>query len=76
RILLAAPTERPAKRMKETTRLPASTNHRLLGLTGREKNPSLTAKELEAGLIIVDEMSMVDSWLVNTLLKGIPRNIQ
>ena len=35
-ILLAAPTGR-AKRMNETTGLPASTIHRLLGLTGREK---------------------------------------
>lgn len=36
-ILLAAPTGRAAKRMNETTGLPASTIHRLLGLTGREK---------------------------------------
>lgn len=75
-ILLAAPTGRAAKRMNETTGLPASTIHRLLGLTGREKNPSLTAKELEGGLLIVDEMSMVDTWLANTLLKAIPTNMQ
>lgn len=37
-ILLAAPTGRAAKRMNETTGLPASTIHRLLGLTGREKS--------------------------------------
>jgi exodeoxyribonuclease V alpha subunit len=75
-ILLAAPTGRAAKRMNETTNLPASTIHRLLGLTGREKNPSLTAKELEGGLLIVDEMSMVDTWLANTLFKAIPTNMQ
>ena len=40
------------------------------------KNPSLTAKELEGGLLIVDEMSMVDTWLANTLLKAIPTNMQ
>lgn len=75
-ILLAAPTGRAAKRMNETTGLPASTIHRLLGLTGREKNPSTTAKELEGGLLIVDEMSMVDTWLANTLFKAIPTNMQ
>ncbi|ALS38616.1 exodeoxyribonuclease V alpha subunit [Enterococcus rotai] len=75
-ILLAAPTGRAAKRMNETTGLPASTIHRLLGLTGREKNPSMTAKELEGGLLIVDEMSMVDTWLANTLFKAIPTNMQ
>ncbi|MTD41599.1 ATP-dependent RecD-like DNA helicase [Erwinia sp. CPCC 100877] len=75
-ILLAAPTGRAAKRMNETTGLPASTIHRLLGLTGREKNPSVSAKELEGGLLIVDEMSMVDTWLANTLFKAIPTNMQ
>lgn len=75
-ILLAAPTGRAAKRMNETTGLPASTIHRLLGLTGREKNPSMTAKELEGGLLIIDEMSMVDTWLANTLFKAIPKNMQ
>lgn len=75
-ILLAAPTGRAAKRMNEMTGLPASTIHRLLGLTGREKNPGITAKELEGGLLIIDEMSMVDTWLANTLFKNIPTNMQ
>ncbi|MHC5217017.1 SF1B family DNA helicase RecD2 [Enterococcus sp. LJL128] len=75
-IHLAAPTGRAAKRMNETTGLNASTIHRLLGLTGREKNPSASAKELEGGLLIVDELSMVDTWLANTLFKAIPTNMQ
>lgn len=75
-ILLAAPTGRAAKRMNETTGLPASTIHRLLGLSGRERNTTLSAKELEGGLLIVDEMSMVDTWLANTLFKAIPNNMQ
>ncbi len=75
-ILLAAPTGRAAKRMNEMTGLPASTIHRLLGLTGREKEVPDEAKELEGGLLIVDEMSMVDTWLANTLLKSIPNNMQ
>ncbi len=75
-ILLAAPTGRAAKRMNETTGLPSGTIHRLLGLNGREKTPSVAAKELEGGLLIVDEMSMVDTWLANTLFKSIPTNMQ
>lgn len=75
-ILLAAPTGRAAKRMNETTGLPASTIHRMLGLNGREKAASMSAKELEGGLLIVDEMSMVDTWLANTLFKAIPTNMQ
>ncbi|MCS6723456.1 AAA family ATPase, partial [Proteus mirabilis] len=50
--------------------------HRLLGLTGREKEVLDEARELEGGLLIVDEMSMVDTWLANTLLKSIPNNMQ
>lgn len=75
-ILLAAPTGRAAKRMNDMTGLPASTIHRLLGLTGQEKDPLMDGKELEGGLLIVDEMSMVDTWLANTLLKAIPTNMQ
>ncbi|MFV0560077.1 MAG: ATP-dependent RecD-like DNA helicase [Enterococcus sp.] len=75
-ILLAAPTGRAAKRMNETTGLPAGTIHRLLGLNGHEKSTSVTTKELEGGLLIVDEMSMVDTWLANMLFKAIPTNMQ
>lgn len=36
----------------------------------------MSAKELEGGLLIIDEMSMVDTWLANTLFKAIPTNMQ
>ena len=75
-ILLAAPTGRAAKRMNETTGLPSGTIHRLLGLNGREKATEMPPKELEGGLLIVDEMSMVDTWLANTLFKSISTNMQ
>lgn len=75
-IYLAAPTGRAAKRMNETTGLPAGTIHRLLGINGREKVPSLNARELSGGLLILDEMSMVDTWLANTLFKAIGNDIQ
>ncbi|MFD2729739.1 SF1B family DNA helicase RecD2 [Enterococcus camelliae] len=76
-VLLAAPTGRAAKRMNETTGLPSGTIHRLLGLNGREQaTTSLPPKQLEGGLLIVDELSMVDTWLANTLFKAISTNMQ
>ena len=78
-VLLAAPTGRAAKRMSETTGCEAQTIHRLLELNGNvdeqshhhmrfernEENP------LEADVVIVDEMSMVDIHLLHALLKAI-----
>ena len=75
-ILLAAPTGRAAKRMSEVTGLPAGTIHRLLGLTGRENDPDKETKDLEGGLLIVDEMSMVDTYLFKTLVRAIPNNMK
>lgn len=76
-ILLAAPTGRAAKRMSESTGLPASTIHRLLGLTGREADPDEAAtNDLEGGLLIIDEVSMVDVYLMKTLLKAVPIGMQ
>ncbi len=75
-FLLVAPTGRAAKRMSESTGLPAVTIHRLLGWKGGagyghdEENP------LEGRLIIIDEMSMVDIWLANQLFKSLPDSIQ
>lgn len=74
-IFLAAPTGRAAKRMSETTGFEARTIHRMLELNGgmegsagferNETNP------LETDLVIIDEMSMVDITLMNSLLKAI-----
>lgn len=79
KILLAAPTGRAAKRMTEATGYEAQTIHRLLELTGgmgedgmetysfarNEGNP------LEADVVIIDEMSMVDSAVFYSLLRAI-----
>lgn len=75
-ILLAAPTGRAAKRMNEATHLPAMTIHRLLGLSGHESIHSEEVVELKGSLLIIDEFSMVDTWLANLLLKAIPLNMQ
>ena len=78
-IALAAPTGRAAKRMSEMISLPASTIHRLLGLTGEEDETEEwggNGQQLEADLLIIDEMSMVDTWLANQLLERIPPFMQ
>jgi exodeoxyribonuclease V alpha subunit len=75
-VLLAAPTGRAAKRMSESTGLPAVTIHRLLGFNGTEGFDHDDASPLEGKLLIVDETSMVDIWLANQLFKALPENIQ
>ena len=74
-IILAAPTGRAAKRMSESTGLPAMTIHRLLGFTGQEKDEE-TEREIEGQLVIIDEMSMVDTWLAHQLMKALSNDVQ
>lgn len=74
-IFLAAPTGRAAKRMSETTGFEARTVHRMLELNGGAEGSSGFERDesnpLEADVIIVDEMSMVDISLMCSLLKAI-----
>ncbi|MER2263072.1 MAG: ATP-dependent RecD-like DNA helicase [Psychrobacillus sp.] len=74
-IVLAAPTGRAAKRLSESTELPAMTIHRLLGFNGQEDNDT-EGKEIEGRLVIIDETSMLDTWLGYQLLKAIPKDAQ
>lgn len=75
-ILLAAPTGRAAKRMSEATGREAKTIHRLLefkppeGYKRNEENP------LEGDVLLVDECSMIDIMLMNSLLKAVPANMR
>jgi len=72
-IALCAPTGRAAKRLSETTGLPAKTIHRLLEvnrLTGRFQRSELDP--IEADLVIVDEASMIDVSLMQSLVRAIP----
>ena len=73
RLLLAAPTGRAAKRLTEVTGIKATTIHSLLsfdfqtnGFTYTESNP------LSCDLIIIDEVSMIDTLLMANLLSAIP----
>jgi exodeoxyribonuclease V alpha subunit len=75
-VLLTAPTGRAAKRMTESTGLPAMTIHRLLGWNGQEGFQSDEDRAIEGKLLIVDEVSMVDTWLAHQLLKALPDDIQ
>lgn len=77
-IYLAAPTGRAAKRMTEATGYESCTIHRLLELNGVVSEETKSAKferneenPLEADVIIVDEMSMVDIFLFQALLKAV-----
>lgn len=74
-IFLAAPTGRAAKRMSETTGFEARTVHRMLELNGGAEGSGGFERDesnpLEADVIIVDEMSMVDISLMYSLLKAI-----
>jgi exodeoxyribonuclease V alpha subunit len=73
RLLLCAPTGRAAKRMTEATDMEAKTIHRLLefdpksfGFKRNDENP------LECDLLVVDESSMVDVLLMQSLMKAVP----
>lgn len=76
KVLLAAPTGRAAKRMTEATGLEAKTIHRILeckppeGYQKNEENP------LEGDVLIIDECSMIDIILMNSLLKAIPQTMR
>ncbi len=73
RILLAAPTGRAAKRMQEATGREAKTIHRLLEFSPKTGEFQRGARNpLEADLVIVDEASMVDILLFDSLLASLP----
>lgn len=77
KIALAAPTGRAAKRMTEATGHDASTVHRLLEVSGDPEKGTVAfgkndEEPLEQDVVIIDEMSMVDIYLMASLLKAIP----
>ena len=79
-VLLAAPTGRAAKRMSEATGEDARTIHRLLEFMPGSEDPGDNSRlgfqknesdPLEADVIIIDEASMIDMHLMNSLLKAV-----
>lgn len=76
-IALLAPTGRAAKRLSESTLLPASTIHRFLKWN-KEKNEFQVNEydKAKQKLIIIDEVSMIDINLLSSLFKGLTDNIK
>lgn len=76
RVLCAAPTGRAAKRLSEVTGKEAKTIHRMLGFTpsgGFEHNED---NPLDGDVLIVDEASMIDIMLMNSLIKAVPQTMR
>jgi exodeoxyribonuclease V alpha subunit len=75
RVMLMAPTGRAAKRLSETTGMTATTIHRALEFSpqtgGFRRGP---AEPLKAEVVVVDETSMVDIYLMYHLLRAVPAN--
>jgi exodeoxyribonuclease V alpha subunit len=71
KIILAAPTGRAAKRLEELAGMEASTLHRLLQLRPGGEAAFDREHPLDADLVVVDETSMLDVLLANTLVKAI-----
>ena len=72
-VFLAAPTGRAAKRMGDLCGIPARTIHRMLEVDPMTKKFNRNAEnQLTCDLLIVDEFSMVDTWLAASLLEAVP----
>ena len=71
KFALASPTGRAAKRLSEATGRPASTIHRLLGFSPGEGFKFNASNPLPVDMLVVDEASMLDLILMNTLLKAL-----
>ena len=75
-IVCCAPTGRAARRMEQCNGFPASTIHKALGLMAGEDGSFNEPKPLEADLVLVDEVSMLDIFLARQLLQSIPDGCQ
>lgn len=75
KVVLAAPTGRAAKRMSETTGEEAKTIHRLLEIGKFEEDKlgsiDTDVTPVDADILVIDEMSMVDVFLMNYLVKAV-----
>lgn len=71
KIVCCAPTGRAARRMEQSTGYPASTVHKALGLMAGEDGEYGESEMLDADLILVDEVSMLDIYLAGNLFDAI-----
>lgn len=70
-IICCAPTGRAARRMEQSTGYPSSTVHKALGLFGGEDGCFGSGEALNADLILVDEMSMLDVYVAENLFQAV-----
>lgn len=75
-ICCCAPTGRAARRMEQSTGYPSSTVHKALGLIAEEDNMCKLGEQLEADLILIDEVSMLDVYLAGFLFESIKSGAQ
>lgn len=75
-IMCCAPTGRAARRMEQSTGFLAMTLHKALGLLAGEDDACSDPQMLDADLVVVDEVSMMDIYLANHLFQAIPRGSQ
>ncbi len=77
KVLLCAPTGRAAQKMSESTNKPASTIHRLLKFNPMGNDFTMDEEnQLECDVIFIDEASMIDIYLMVSLLRAIPLQTQ
>lgn len=72
-VYLAAPTGKAAARMKECTGYFAETIHRLIGIG--EDGQRFSGKDLTGRAVVIDEASMIDSWLMARLIEEKPQRL-
>ena len=72
RVILAAPTGRAAKRLSESTGRPASTIHRLLKWQPSGQFEVNEQRPLKCDLLVIDEASMLDTYLAYQVLRAVP----
>ena len=76
-VILCAPTGQAAKRMRQATGREATTIHRLLGYNPETKECSLNKdNRLVGDLVVIDESSMLDLWLLHSLLRAVEDNMR
>ena len=76
KIVCCAPTGRAARRLEQCTGYPASTIHKALGLFAGDDGEYSEPEELDADLVLVDEVSMLDIYLARYLFSALPPGCQ
>lgn len=76
KIVCGAPTGRAARRMSECTNHPSSTIHKALGLLADDDGSFNEPEKLDADLVLIDEVSMLDNYLGDHLFSALPYGCQ